>query len=211
MLWSGNFQASTGFCLRRWRTDDKVVLEAHLDPVVWWPFLMRPDTAGGRSRDGSLWFHQTCKKSEKVHTHLIKVPVHEESIVANPHNCDASLMRILLITLMRIRIRNRIPSLWNRNRFNTLMRILLHDAWSRIRIFSIPDPHQRISVFKTKKWFSIMLWIRIRHSVSFALRVKKYRVAAIFPEHFESLTVTLKNHIFNWFFRAIPYQLFAEP
>ena len=147
MLWSGNFQASTGFCLRRWRTDDKVVLEAHLDPVVWWPFLMRPDTAGGRSRDGSLWFHQTCKKIEKVHTHLIKVPVHGESIDADPHNCDAILMRILLITLMRIRIRNRIPSLWNRNRFNTLMRILLHDAWSRIRIFSIPDPHQRISVF----------------------------------------------------------------
>jgi hypothetical protein len=83
---------------------------------------MRPDTAGGRSRDGSLWFHQTCKKSEKVHTHLIKVPVHEESIVADPHNCDAILMRILLITLMRIRIRNRIPSLWNRYRFNILIR-----------------------------------------------------------------------------------------
>ncbi len=37
-----------------------------------------------------------------------------------------------------------------------------------------------------------------------------YRVAAIFPEHFQSLTVALKNHIFLWFFRAIPYQLFVE-
>ena len=63
---------------------------------------MRPDTAGGRSRDGSLWFHQTCKKIEKVHTHLITVPVHGESIVADPHNGDAILMRILLITFQKL-------------------------------------------------------------------------------------------------------------
>jgi hypothetical protein len=29
-----------------------------------------------------------------------------------------------------------------------------------------------------------------------------YRVAAIFPEHFQSFTIALKNHIFHGFFRA---------
>jgi hypothetical protein len=30
--------------------------------------------------------------------------------------------------------------------------------------------------------------------------IEKYRVAAIFPEHFQSLTVALKNHIFSLLF-----------
>jgi hypothetical protein len=37
-----------------------------------------------------------------------------------------------------------------------------------------------------------------------------YRVAAIFPEHFQSFTIVLKNHLFYSFFRRKPTQLFAE-
>ncbi len=37
-----------------------------------------------------------------------------------------------------------------------------------------------------------------------------YRVAAIFPEHFQSFTIALKNHLFYSFFRSKPSQLFAE-
>jgi hypothetical protein len=35
-------------------------------------------------------------------------------------------------------------------------------------------------------------------------------VAAIFPEHFQSFTVLLKNNIFYYFFYAKPSQLSAE-
>jgi hypothetical protein len=38
----------------------------------------------------------------------------------------------------------------------------------------------------------------------------EYRVAAIYPEHFQCFTVALKNHLFYLFFRAKPSQLFAE-
>jgi hypothetical protein len=40
--------------------------------------------------------------------------------------------------------------------------------------------------------------------------VCNYRVAAIFPEHFQSFTIALKNHLFYSFFRSKPSQLFAE-
>ena len=45
---------------------------------------MRPDTAGGRSRDGSLWFHQTCKKIKKF-TSLVTTEVNRASNVGDPH------------------------------------------------------------------------------------------------------------------------------
>jgi hypothetical protein len=51
---------------------------------------------------GAFGFIKPVKKIKKVHTHLIKVPVHGESIVADPHNGDAILMRILLITFQKL-------------------------------------------------------------------------------------------------------------
>jgi hypothetical protein len=38
----------------------------------------------------------------------------------------------------------------------------------------------------------------------------EYRVAAIFPEHFQSFTVALEKHIFYYFLRAKPSQMFSE-
>ncbi len=37
-----------------------------------------------------------------------------------------------------------------------------------------------------------------------------YKVAAIFPERFQSFTVALKNNLFYYFFSAKPSQLFTE-
>jgi hypothetical protein len=53
--------------------------------------------------------------------------------------------------------------------------------------------------------------IKYMRGVIYFLQLKKiYRVAAIFPEHFQSFTVAVKIHIFYYLFHTKLSQLFLE-
>ncbi len=70
-----------------------------------------------------------------------------------------------------------------------------HPAFCK-NLFHMPDHSYVVRIVKTynlKLFFSVV-----------------YRVAAIFPEHFQRFTVTLKNNIFYTFFSAKPSQLSAK-
>jgi hypothetical protein len=52
--------------------------------------------------------------------------------------------------------------------------------------------------------------IQIHTSAPYKQQVHKYRVAAIFPEHFQSFTVALKNQNFYQLFHGKLSQLYVE-
>jgi hypothetical protein len=101
--------------------------------------------------------------------------------------------------------------LWIRNGFNAdsdpaiiSMRIWIQGAkLMRIRIL--------VRLVASHKKLSFYMKIYSNYTLHYGTGQRlKYRVAAIFPEHFQSFTVTLKNYNFEKFFFPNPSQLCAK-